>query len=275
MEYRFNPGISLRIGETPHTDESLLALASSSLSCAEIVYAPYCDDPRWTQAFRQVLDESPVVVNSVHAPFSREVDISRLDGGQDFAVGEVSKAIVMAERLGAGIVVVHGSSEPIADDERSARLDQSITSLRLLGEQAETAGVRLALELLPRTCLGNTADELQTMLSDISPQQAGFCLDVNHPADATQLTSIVKQLDDRIITLHISDYDGIDEKHWMPFRGIIDWAGFANALVEIGYDRAFVYETKPENGDTMAEKLQIVQSNFEKILAVASEASQG
>jgi sugar phosphate isomerase/epimerase len=268
-EYGFKVGISLPLGESPDTDEALHALIASSMDHVEIGYAPYCDDPAWTELVRKMIDSSPVNINSVHAPFSREVDISRLDdGGQEFAIQQIDKAIDVAERLGAGIVVLHGSAEPIEEHERARRIAQSRSSLSILSELAQVSGVRLALELLPRTCLGNAADELQMLLSDVPPEHAGFCLDTNHPADPEQLTGIVKQLGERIITLHVSDYDGIDERHWMPFSGVIDWGAFANALRDIQYSGAFVYETNPE-GNTMEEKLENIQSNFERILTAA------
>lgn len=272
IEYKFKVGKSLQLGETPEADESLQALVSSSMAHVEIMYASYCDDPDWTASVRKKLDDSPVNINSVHAPFSSEVDISRLDDdGQEFALQEVGKAIVMAERLGAGIVVLHGSAEPIENAERPERMAQSRSSLKILSEQAKMSGVRLALEMLPRTCLGNTADELLMLIDHMSPDYIGLCLDTNHPADPGDLPAIVKQLDERIITLHISDYDGVDEKHWMPFRGVVDWGAFANALRDIGYSGAFVYETSPEEGDTMKEKLEIIQSNFQRILSNAAE----
>jgi len=199
------------------------------------------------------------------------VDISRLDdGGQEFAIRQVGKAIDMAERLGADIVVLHGSAEPIEEHERARRIAQSKLSLSMLSDRAQASSVQLALELLPRTCLGNTADELQMLLADISPEHAGFCLDTNHPADPNQLTDVVKQLGERIITLHVSDYDGIDEKHWMPFRGVVDWGAFANALRDIQYSGAFIYEAQPE-GDTTEERLADIESNFQRILAAAAE----
>ena len=136
----------------------------------------------------------------------------------------------------------------------------------MLTEQVQSAGARLAVELLPRTCLGNTADELEELLDGISPEYAGICLDSNHPADPAALPSIVKQLAQRIITLHISDYDGIDEKHWMPFDGVINWRAFAKALGDIQYSGAFLYETLPA-ADTTAEKLEIIQSNFEMVIS--------
>lgn len=264
--YRFKVGISLRPAELPDEDENFQALTASSMEYVEIGYASYCDDPTWTMLVRERLGSSPVNINSVHAPFSSQVDISRLDdGGQEFALEQVGKAINMAERLGAGIVVLHGSAEPIEEDERAKRIAQSKSSLSTLSKQAQASGVQLALELLPRTCLGNTADELQVLLADVSPEHAGFCIDSNHPANPDQLPAIVRQLGERVITLHISDYDGIDEKHWMPFRGIVDWGAFANALRDIGYSGAFIYETRPEEGDTMEEKLAIIQSNFQRI----------
>lgn len=266
MEYGFKVGVSLRFGESPEADESLQALVKSGMKHVEIAYVEYCDNPAWTTLVRNILDGSPVNINSVHAPFSKEVDISRLDdGGQKFVIDQISRAIKMAERLGAGIVVLHGSSEPIGQDERAKRIAMSKSSLDILSKIAQVSGVKLALELLPRTCLGNTADELEILLADVPPEHAGFCLDANHPANHKELPEIVKRLGKRIITLHISDYDGVDEKHWMPFKGVVDWHAFANALRDIQYRGAFIYEANID-GDTMAKKLENVLSNFQRII---------
>ncbi len=266
-EYQFKVGVSLSLGESPDEDENLRALIFSSMDYVEIGYRSYCDDPTWTRSVREKLEASPVKINSVHAPFSSEVDISRLDnGGQEFALEQVDKAIKMAERLGAGIVVVHGSAEPIGEEERAKRLSKSRSGINILNQHVQSSGVRLALEVLPRTCLGNTVDELQLLLADVPQEHTGACLDANHLANPSQLPDAVRQLGERIITLHVSDYDGIDEKHWMPFRGIVDWGAFANALRDIGYNGAFIYETRPEEGDTLEEKLEIIHSNFQRIL---------
>jgi len=269
-EYLFKVGVSLRLGETPNTDENLQALIASRMEHVEIGYAPYCDNPVWTESVCKKLNPTSVNINSIHAPFSNEVDISRLDnGGQEFALQEIGKAIAAAEKLGADIVVLHGSAEPIEAGERTQRIAQSKSSLSILGERAQEAGVRLALEMLPRTCLGNTTDELQVLLADVPPEQAGVCLDANHLANPSELPATVKQLGKRIITLHISDYDGIDERHWMPFSGVVDWGAFANALRDIQYSGGFIYEATLE-GDTMEERLENVFDNFQRILTTAA-----
>lgn len=271
MDYKFKVGVSLGIGDNPVEDEKLMALVKSNLERVEIVYSEHCNEPSWADTVRDAIDSSPVIINSVHAPFSAQVDISRVDeGGQEYAVEQISKAILLAENLGARMVVVHASSEPITDAERLRRLDQSKSGLEILAGLAERSELKLALELLPRSCLGNTVEELKYLIQDISPQSAGICLDANHPAHAEKLPEITRQLNEKIITLHISDYDGIDEKHWMPFEGIVNWADFANALKDIDYQGAFIYETMPKC-DTMAENLETISSNFQRILKEASE----
>ncbi|MGB9595262.1 MAG: sugar phosphate isomerase/epimerase family protein [Candidatus Poribacteria bacterium] len=270
MKYKFKPGVSLRFSETPETDENLLALSNSKLDYVEITYASYCDNIAWTDTVRKILEKTSIKINSVHAPFSKEVDISRLDDGCNFAIQEISKSIDMAERISADILVVHGSSEPINDNDRIKRIAKCKSSLSILCEKVKLAGIKLAVEMLPRTCLGNTADELQILLDGLPIEHIGFCLDVNHSKDHTKIPDIVKQLGNRIITLHISDYDGVDEKHWMPFKGLIDWGTFANSLCDIEYSGAFIYEANLE-GNTISEKLDNILSNFNDILSIAQK----
>lgn len=276
-QYRFKVGVSLALGESPDTDEQLEALVRSGMECVEILYYPYCDDGAWTASVKDRLRSAEVNINSVHAPFSGEVDISRLDAeGQESALQQVHRAMIMAAQLGAKIVVVHGSAEPIEEDERPQRIAQCKSSLSRLAKQAEALHVELALELLPRTCLGNTADELETLLADLPSEQAGFCLDTNHLSDPSQLDDTVLQLGKRIITLHISDYDARPpeyERHWMPFRGVVDWGSFANSLYDIQYSGSFIYEVELA-GDSIEEKIEEVQSTFQRILSAAATQSR-
>ena len=37
-------------------------------------------------------------------------------------------------------------------------------------------------------------------------------------------------------------FDGVDERHWMPGKGIVDWNDVIAALVEVGYEGPFTFE---------------------------------
>jgi sugar phosphate isomerase/epimerase len=216
---------------------------------------------------RETLTESNLLINSIHAPFGNEVDISRCDdGGQDFALAAIARAIEMARQLGAGIVVVHASAEPIEKTERNQRLAQSSKGLAALVKLVEPLGIRIAVELLPRTCLGNTAEELMQLVEQHAERQVGICLDTNHLPDASELPGYVKMLQPRLITTHISDYDGRDEKHWMPFSGVIAWRPFAEALHSINYRGAFIYEVTLDK-NSLAAEFENILGNFDRIIA--------
>jgi sugar phosphate isomerase/epimerase len=75
-------------------------------------------------------------------------------------------------------------------------------------------------------------------------------------------------LGDRLLTLHISDNDGIDERHWLPGQGIINWPGFIRALESSNYAGAFVYETTSKTGPGL-HALAEVRENFSDLLEKA------
>ncbi len=70
----------------------------------------------------------------------------------------------------------------------------------------------------------------------------GLCLDTNHLLQEKN-EDFVRKLGSRAVTLHVSDYDGIDERHWIPGRGINDWTALIQALKATGYRGPFMFES--------------------------------
>lgn len=135
--------------------------------------------------------------------------------------------------------ILHPSYEPIADEHRPARLQHAVESIRLLGEEGKKHGVRIAVEDLPRTCLGNCADEL-LILTD-NGKNAGVCFDVNHLLKESH-KEFIEKLAPYIITTHLSDYDRVDERHWFPGDGCIDWKEFYSLMQAAGYTGRYLFE---------------------------------
>ena len=267
MNVGFKPGVSIRLPGNLDKDDTLQLLAASGLSAVELMYISDFTKPGWVKRVRQTLKESNILINSVHAPFGNEVDISRCDdGGQEYAIAAIAESIEMAKQLRAGILVVHASAEPIEKTEREKRLAQSSKGLAMLVKMVEPLGIRIAVELLPRTCLGNTAEELNQIVEQHAEKQVGICLDTNHLPDASELPEYVAMLQQRLITTHISDYYGIDEKHWMPFTGVIDWRSVADALRSINYRGAFIYEVTLDK-NCLAAEFENILVNFDRIIA--------
>ena len=294
-QYLFGRGASTPLAPGADEDEMLAAVAGSGMAHVEVTYRPPCDDDAWQNKLRRALDDVGVNINSVHAPFGSPVDISSEDASvRATGAAAIEASIRYASGIGADIVVVHGSMEPIVPADREKREALARDSLASLCASAGDAGVRIAVELLPRTCLGNTADGLWRLLDGIPEEQGGFCLDTNHLtppwlsgvregsdreralldnlggvlAYPAMLPDVVRSLAARLITLHVSDYNGIDERHWLPLRGVIDWAAFVNALSEAGFDGAFVYETR-FTADGLRDQLSEARANFDSLLELA------
>lgn len=177
---------------------------------------------------------------SIHLPFSGSLDISHFDDAKrDFTMKTNIELIEAASRAGIKVAVVHPSSEPISVNDREKRMEHSKNNLRILAQTAKNAGMRLAVENLPRTCLCNHSSEILFLLDGIDDLYVAF--DTNHLLVQDNV-EFIKAIGSRIITLHVSDYDFVDERHQLPLEGKNDWKAIISALESIGYNGPWMYE---------------------------------
>ena len=259
-------GVSLVTLSLHVSDELISALEASAIATLEVTPRLFEGQGSSEQRdlLRVALSRTGIRAATIHAHFGGAYDLSVLDETAfAYALATVDVSIDLAVELDAPIIVMHASAEPVAASERQARIGRAQEAFQDIQERCRAAGKKVAVELLPRTCLGNTVNELFRLLEPLDPDVFGVCLDTNHLMDRYQsLPDVVRQLGDRLMTLHLSDYDGIDEKHWPPGRGVLDWAGFMAALSEIDYGGPFNYECKPE-GETPLERARNLEANFD------------
>ncbi len=260
-----NLGVSLHCLASPCAPEDVAQLAHSAVQTLEL--PPQL--PTWPRAdeladaLKVLFASSHVRAESVHSMFGGVHDISLIDeDARRIGVRSVCNAVDMAADFAARFIVVHASGEPIEGRERAARLGQCRTSLEEIGLYAAAAGVGVAVELLPRTCLGRNAAELLALVGGLDSGVFGVCLDTNHNMDRpAELPDVARRIGSRLWELHVSDYDGVDEKHWMPGQGVVDWPALIAALHEIGFDGPFNYECTPA-GESFGERLDNIERSF-------------
>ncbi|MBQ8955227.1 MAG: sugar phosphate isomerase/epimerase [Clostridia bacterium] len=183
-----------------------------------------------------LLRQSGMTLWSVHIPFGRRLDISAPEEAERARViGELKPTIDLARGLGAKTLIIHGSSEPNAEESRPARMEACARSLRELQDYAR--GMSLAVENLPRTCIGRAGWEV----ARLSEACAGICFDVNHLLIEDH-AAFLDAVERKVITTHLSDYDGVDERHWRPGMGIVPWKLVRDRLLAAGYAGPFLFE---------------------------------
>ncbi|MBI9016796.1 MAG: sugar phosphate isomerase/epimerase [Phycisphaerae bacterium] len=190
-----------------------------------------------------VLQSAGMQMNSIHYPYGPMFDISNLDEAIRLgALKEIEFYLGRLAELDGKYLIVHPSFEPVPAIERVRRLKACRKSILELNEiMKEYPGMIIAMEDLPRTCLGNTADELNGLIADTCPDRIGICLDTNHMLQEDLITFSQKTAK-RIVTVHISDYDAKDERHWFPGQGINDWHGWFKVMCQAGYKGPMLYE---------------------------------
>lgn len=177
---------------------------------------------------------------SFHLPFSpfAVLDISKKELAKD-TVSYLEELIKKAADVGIDKFVIHPSGEPIAPEERAERMKISKESLAVLADTARRNGAVIAVEDLPRTCLGNSSSDIEELIS-VDPDLY-VCFDTNHLLGEDPV-DFIRKIGKKIITVHVSDYDFINERHWLPGEGKNDWQAIYKALGEVGYNGVWLYE---------------------------------
>lgn len=214
-------------------------------------------------AMQAAIDSAELKVWSIHLPFSKTLDISVLDKKKrkdnvDFIAMIIRKcAIFSPQRL-----VLHSSSEPIADSVRAERIANAVESIKLLKPITDEIGAILCIENLPRTCIGNTPEELVSIVDEVDG--VGICFDTNHYF-LGDTDNFLKVAGSRIKTLHCSDYDYKQECHWLPTQGDIPWAKLMSDLEAMGYDGVFMYEAIKDRDTGKVLTPRQIADSFAKI----------
>lgn len=194
---------------------------------------------------------------SVHMPFygcGLKWDPSALDEGirQDVVRRMAEMIRANSEFFTGGNMTLHASNEPPLS-EHPKRIIQCRKSISELLPLAEELDFSINMEFLPRTCVGNSEEELEALVTGFPEKYVGICLDVNHIMERyADLPAMIRRLAPRIKSFHICDYDGVDEMHWFPWQGIIPWDKVMAAIREIDHDVILISETLFQLGEKVS-----------------------
>ena len=181
--------------------------------------------------------ESGLYFNAVHISFGPNWDISNRDEEKRLrVVDQIKEIIERCDKFNPHTYVIHGSYGKIEDAMRQDRIRQLKRSLT---EIRELTKAHISLETLTAWGLGNTSDEIISIVDDVDG--IDVCVDVNHFLQE-KCEDAIKKIAHRIRTVHISDHDYITEKHWMPGEGKIDWQATICALEDVNYLGSWTYE---------------------------------
>lgn len=118
-------------------------------------------------------------------------------------------------------------------------MENAKESLNELAEYAASTGSSILCENLPRSCLGKNSSEILDLIS--VNEKINIVFDTNHLLQENYI-DFIKITGKKIKSVHISDYDFINERHWLPGEGKVNWNDLYKSLLDEGYNGPWLYE---------------------------------
>lgn len=180
-------------------------------------------------------------VNTIHLQFGPEYDVSSTDEeARKNAIALHIRDAKICLPMGPKIAVFHPSHGQIAREDYPARKAALIEGLKELCAAFKEMGIQIAMENLTPNRLVETSAEALEIVEAVG-DNIGICFDVNH-LFAEPIRDFIRNAGKRIITMHVTDNDGIAERHWIPGEGVIDWQELFAELEKINYDSTMIAE---------------------------------
>lgn len=235
--------IGMSLGLANQREEVFAEAKQAGIDCVEISCS-YLNEAEQINFdnIKKWSEEYSVSLWSFHLPFGHfdQMDISSLNEELRQSSIEILKGYIeKAAAIGINKFIIHPSGEPIDEADRPARIEAAKKSLKILANIAEENGGVLCVEDLPRTCLGRDSADIKELIS--ADERLRVVFDTNHLLKE-QNEDFVKALGDKIVSLHVSDYDRINERHWLPGEGVTDWHSLYKTLLSVGYNGPWLYE---------------------------------
>ncbi|NKB66326.1 MAG: TIM barrel protein [Candidatus Latescibacteria bacterium] len=124
-------------------------------------------------------------------------------------------------RFGIPAMVMH-----ITEGDQVAQPNaHGLDSFARLVNRAEAVDVKLAIENVRQPSF------VAHLLDAFASPNLGFCYDSSHDRlYSDEPTSLLHQYGDRLVATHFSDTDGLEDVHWLPGTGVVDWPAVARAF---------------------------------------------
>lgn len=245
---------SLPLGGTTYSwlhqkslEEALQSLAHAGFQSAEIATAaPHLSSSAFgsyeRHALRRLLDQLDIRPISINPGF---LDINLLSNSSEFrALSErlMTSEIELAADLGAPFVVlIPGKRHSLCPAPADACLWTLERILERLVTRAEQLGVTVALETSPYGYLGS-GDALLEIADAFDSDHLGITYDCANVLAFDDPAEGVKRVSRRLKLAHVSDTWRDRWAHTSPGRGEVDFAAYAAALAEIGFEGPTIYE---------------------------------
>ncbi len=241
-------------GEVPTTTltEALAEVTAANFEAIEF-WPPLCPliSADMRKNARSAFELAKVRPTSMHAPLTPTVNLAAVDElERRLSVYEVAAWLAPYADLGGDVVVIHPTGAAFSGEGAmainvEAATDAARRSVDELYSIADRLGLRIACENLMERGTPRPLCRMEQLRAfvDPYPETVGICLDTGHAAvNGLNPASEARTAGERLIATHLQDTDALDDRHWVPGAGHIDWDELVSTLRQIDYTGRWTFE---------------------------------
>lgn len=175
-------------------------------------------------------------IDNVHLPFDNtnllwSENISK----RDFQTNKIINWINECKNCGVNTVVMHTTQ----GDNLILDYSLGFESFNKIIKAAEDIELKVAFE---NTQMFRYTDFI---LKEFDSKYAGFCYDSSHDfVNGQSCGDILEKWKHKLLSVHLSDNDGLCDRHWIPGKGHVNWKKVIDNLKQTNL-KSFSMETYP------------------------------
>jgi sugar phosphate isomerase/epimerase len=248
------------------TEDALVAIADLGFRVIEIFLQA---DEEYSASFGALLDrrrrELGLDVHSLHlyapyfdlwSPYSRMAREVR---------DRFDRLLEVATVLDARALTWHGLRYSL---DTPRLVEAFFESAAWAGKRAAAAGLTLSIENVS-WCYLRSPEQVEAITRADLP--VAFTFDAFQAGESdVEPAALVRAMGDRLITVHLSDYELSGPRHLPPGAGGLDWPELLGALQDVGYRGPLILEpARVQDGEVLARAREFVRRGWEHVAARA------
>jgi len=252
------------VGQRPLTEDDIRVFVNNDVKYLELTIRDgfsSLTDTTECSLLKKAVENGLIIIHSAHMYHDFDEDISSASCNLE----KIAETMRILANFNTKYLVLHPGAELEAGEERKRYLLNCVKNTERLYPAILDSKVKLALEIMPPGKPMSNYNEIDFILERTDPERVGLCVDVNHVLGGIDVAELIEKYGERILGYHFSDNDGIEEKHWPPFSGRIDWSEVMNSIVKTGYRGPLNFEYGYE--DNLAQALQKRKKLFHRLIS--------
>lgn len=197
---------------------------------------------------------------TLHSPFADINIASPTPVLRKAILKRLEKSIYHAHQLDCQLWIFHpGLKTGISYFYPGVDWQINMESVRALLKIARKHEVEIAIENVPEPhpFLMKSVKDFSRFYNELD-EDIGLVVDIAHANLNNQIEEFIIKFSDRIVHMHASDNNGVNDVHLGIGRGTVDWASVANVIKKEGYSSVIMLESI----EHVEESLQTLRKFF-------------